>query len=132
MSKEDSRTQFLNSEFARDLGDSMLLRDMEAFSELIEELPEGLSRTEVDDIGHNVRIWSEFSNGKNNLERDVIFHLGNISLYRTHDLVTAHNVIKSLRRKGVRGLIGSMVLRHELSEVSKQLVFEITDLEEDS
>jgi len=126
MSEKTSRTHDLDWEIAKGLGDAILTRDDEAFGELAESLPEALTRKEIDDIGLGVRLPPRnLSSGERvELERDVIFHLGSHCL-TTGDLVTLKSVIESLQRKGIMGVVGSLILRYELRSARKDLVYQI-------
>ncbi len=133
MEQEPNRTHFLDKEVAVGLAEASLAKDISGFGDLVEELPEGLSSREVDDVGMNVRVRQEMKySERRQLERDVIVELGAHALHGKDDLVTAQSTIKSLQRKGAMGVVGSLILRWEFRQVKKGIVADMMLSKEDS
>lgn len=118
MSAEDSRTFSLDQQLVADLASPEYRVCLEALA----QLPDGLSRTEVSDIGFQVSMVpgvQAVCRGEK-LKRRAIFLLGNYALLKRGDLVTATNASRELLSHD--DVVGWFVLANRTRKARRQIV----------
>ena len=127
----DSRILDLDKEVIEQLAEIGAERNLTSFSaleELVEELPEAMSKREIAELAGKIqRTVPDLWWVQRRVSRDAIFHMASTAAFKKHDLVTAENSANFLRRRGVMGVIGSLMLRKAVRDISKDIIAEIQE-----
>jgi len=125
---EESRTFVLDRQVISDLCSPVA----EVREEAMSQLPDALTRQELEDVGIQVSLVPESEAIKRGreLEREALFHIGVYALFMKQDIVTAENTARELRSKGIMGIVGSLLLKTQLRKVKKEVIDLIIDTDE--
>lgn len=125
MSAEDSRTFLLDKQLVEDLASA----DFSIYTEALDQLPEGLNRVEVSDIGIQVSMvpGAEALRQGERLEKRVIFLLGCSAVIRHGDLVTATSASRELRSRG--DIVGWLMLANRTRKAKRHIIKSIENFD---
>lgn len=124
----ESRTFHLDNEVVLGLRNSILAKDLIAFDETAQQLPDALSPKELSDLSIQVNLAlggdSTFRSG---VERELLFNLGAARLFTEQDIVTAQSAIELLKKRDLMSKIGAAMLWWEKRKMINSLVADIPD-----
>ncbi|MBX4201746.1 hypothetical protein KW803_02540 [Candidatus Saccharibacteria bacterium] len=126
MSEQDeSRTFGLDKEILR----GICSPSTELRNEAIYELPDALTSNEISDIAIQLSLLpgAKAINEGRKMETDGLFYIGANALFLKQDIVTAENVARELRRNGLMGIVGSLLLKNEIRKTKKEIITTLTE-----
>ena len=99
--------------------------------DLLEELPEAMTKEEIVQLGQKIgNAVPDLQWVQRGVSRNAILRIASAAAYKRHDLVTAQNSADYLKRKGIKGVIGSLMLKKAVRKASEDIVESITDITE--